>query len=333
MQALKKEWSLRHASVLNKNLCSIYFGGGTPFLLGPERIEEILGWINPNETIEVTLEANPENISYETLQAYKRVGINRLSIGIQALDDRLLADLGRTHSAKDAYLSVEMAYRAGFENISIDLMYDLPGQILSQWEETLDQALTLPLTHLSLYNLTIEPHTVFYKNRKQINPRLPDHATSLLLLEAAILKLQEKGLARYEISAFAKPGYFSKHNTGYWTGRPFLGLGPSAFSYWNATRFRNIAHLNRYARFLEEGKDPIDFSETLPCEEQIKEALAIGLRLTGGIPFQSSWPTSIQKGLQELEKEGWVTLSFDHLLLTSKGLLFHDTVAEAIMDF
>lgn len=331
MQALKKEWSLRAPSFLNKNLCTIYFGGGTPFLLGPQRIEEILSWINPPATIEITLEANPENISFEILQAYRKAGINRLSIGIQALDDHLLTSLGRTHRAKEAYLSVEMAYQAGFENISIDLMYDLPNQTPSQWEETMDQALTLPLTHLSLYNLTIEPHTPFYKNRKQIVPRLPNQETSLLLLETAISKLQEKGLARYEISAFAKPGYFSKHNTGYWTKRPFLGLGPSAFSYWKDTRFRNIAHLNRYARLLEEGKDPIDFSETLPLEEQIKEEIAIGLRLTGGIPFQPIWSASIQKGLYQLEQEGWLMVKTNRLFLTAKGLLFHDTVAEAIM--
>lgn len=333
MQALKKEWLLRSPSILNKKLNSIYFGGGTPFLLGPKRIEEILSWIEPNDSVEITLEANPENISYETMLAYKQAGINRVSIGIQALNDPLLARLGRTHNATEALTSVETTRLAGIDNISIDLMYDLPGQTLQQWEATLKQALCLPITHLSLYNLTIEPHTLFFKKRKEIIPSLPDSETSLHLLEMAVSKLQKGGFARYEISAFAKPGFYSKHNTGYWTKRPFLGFGPSAFSYWDGSRFRNTPHLNRYARQLEEGADPIDFTETLPNEELVKEGLAIGLRLTEGIPFQADWPESIQKGLSHLEKEGWLRLSPEKLSLTSQGILFHDTVAEAIMSF
>lgn len=333
MESLKKEWLLRLPLIANKKLVSIYFGGGTPFLLGPARIEEILSWINPSKEIEITLEANPENISYSAMVSFRQAGINRVSIGVQALDDSLLNLLGRTHGAQEALASVEMTWRAGIENISIDLMYDLPEQTPLQWETTLKLAGSLPLTHISLYNLTIEPHTVFFKKRKELIPKLPDSETSLLLLETAISMLEEIGLERYEISAFAKPGLFSKHNTGYWMGRFFLGFGPSAFSYWEGSRFRNTSNLNRYARLLEEGKDPTDFHETLALEEHLKEKLAVSLRLIDGVPLQPAWPEKILKGLYRLEQEGWLSTSSSRISLTEKGLLFHDTVAEAIMDF
>lgn len=328
-EALKKEWGLREPLIdPQKHLQSIYFGGGTPTLLNPEDIGEILSWIHPPIACEITLEANPENISLDRMQEFQACGINRVSVGVQTLDDALLQTLSRSHSAEQAQQSVELIARAGIENISIDLMYDLPGQTLESWEQTLDSALSLPITHLSLYNLTIEPHTVFYKKRSSLH--LPDSETSFQMLTTAIEKLEKAGFNRYEISAFAKKNTISRHNTGYWTGRPFLGLGPSAFSYWKGSRFRNSAHLHRYAKALNAGEDPADFMETLSPHEHIKESLAIGLRLLEGVALQP-WPEEIERGVQNLITQGFLEKSPDRLRLTRRGLLFHDTVAEEIM--
>jgi len=329
MRALFQEWELRKPCLPPDKPISIYFGGGTPALLGPGAIHRILSWIEPLPHCEITLEANPENVSLALMQEYFQCGINRISLGVQTFDDGLLNTLSRTHVASKSQQAIEETAQAGFQNISIDLMYDLPGQTLHMWEQTIAQALSLPITHLSLYNLTIEPHTVFFKKKHSLT--LPEAETSLAMLLSALDAFEKKGLHRYEISAFAKQGMYSRHNTGYWTGRPFLGFGPSAFSYWNGTRFRNVAHLNRYAKALEQKIDPLDFSETLPPKDQLKELLAIGLRLIEGIPLPQL-PQEIESGLRDLESQELLVKSANKLRLTEKGLLFHDSVAEIIMN-
>lgn len=329
MEALRKEWHLRAPLLKQGKLISIYFGGGTPSLLGPEKIATILSWIPYSlKGVEVTLEANPENVSPPLMEGYHQAGINRVSLGIQTFDDTLLPLLDRTHDAKKGGGAVETIYDSGIENISIDLMYDLPGQTLLSWERSLKRACELPITHLSLYNLTLEPHTAFFKKRATLQSQMPDSEVSLKMLQSAISTLETQGLSRYEISAFAKPGFYSRHNTGYWLGRPFLGFGPSAFSFWEGKRFRNIANLNRYHK----ADDPSDFIEELPPIESLKERLAIGLRLIQGIADQI-WPAPIERGIQRLESEGWIVRKNKRLHLTEKGLLFHDTIAEKIMDF
>ncbi len=322
MHALKQEWEMRCKELPREGkLISIYFGGGTPALLGPDRIETILSWINPSDDVEITLEANPE------LPSFDFPGINRVSLGVQSFDDNLLKALTRTHHAKKAEDAVHAIKASGIENISIDLMYDIPGQTLSSWKKTLERAVSLPITHLSLYNLTIEPHTSFYKNREAIQSRTPRDEISLQMLQMAMGKLEDAGLKRYEISAFAKPGCISRHNTGYWKGRPFLGFGPSAFSYWNGARIRNCANLNRYAKHLQENRLPIDFSETLPETEALKERLAIRLRMLEGV---EAWPREFKDLYSKLCAEGF--LDPIQLNLSERGLLFHDSVAEMIMN-
>lgn len=328
MRALRREWELRSPRLPPGAPLSIYFGGGTPALMSPAAIQTILSWISPPASCEITLEANPENVTLDKMRAFYTCGINRISLGVQALDDPLLATLTRSHGAQRAVDAVEATASAGFQNISIDLMYDLPGQTLDQWRQTLGWAVQLPITHLSLYNLTIEPHTAFYKKRASLQQPPPD--TSLAMLNEAVEVLEQAGLARYEISAFARGNCISRHNSGYWTGRPFLGFGPSAFSYWEGSRFRNVAHLNKYAKALEAGEDPADFKETLPPIEQLKEHLAIGLRLLGGVTLHAC-PEPIQKTLSVLIQEGFLEKTETALRLTPRGLLFHDTVAEEIM--
>jgi oxygen-independent coproporphyrinogen-3 oxidase len=341
MQSLKQEWALRLPLITSKPIGTIYFGGGTPALLGPKRVEQILGWIHQfcdlSDQAEITLEANPENITLELMQAYESTGINRLSIGIQALQDSLLVSLGRHHASHLAMESVHTASHAGFENISIDLMYDLPNQQLVDWEMTLNEAVKLPITHLSLYNLTIEPHTVFFKKQELLKPKLPNPDTSLTMYELALQRLEEAGLKRYEISAFAKEGFHAKHNTGYWTGRPFIGFGPSAFSYWEGKRFRNIANINRYSRLLAENGSPVDFEEELDPSAKRRELLAVQLRLTEGVHLeefqQKQGPLEKEtwEALQSLEKQNLISITTDYLKLTHRGMLFYDMIASEII--
>ena len=330
LSSLQKEWDLYKDKLVGKRVVSIYFGGGTPILFGPEAIRTVLSWISRPSVCEITLEANPENISLELMQAYHSVGINRVSIGVQSLDDHLLKVLGRRHSAQKAIQGIHQCYDAGLSNISIDLMYEIPYQTLPLWQETLAQLTGLPITHLSLYNLTIEPQTLFFKKSSQLIPHLPIPETCLEMLNLATQTLPQMGLKRYEISAFSQKGYESCHNRGYWQGRPFLGFGPSAFSYWEGKRFRNVAHLLKYAEKLNNNISPIDFEETLSPSARLKELLAIGLRRLEGVDCKD-FPLE-SKLYHELLQTGWVIFDQEKLRLTEQGLLFYDSVAEMIIE-
>jgi oxygen-independent coproporphyrinogen-3 oxidase len=330
LESLKKEWQLLQPLINGKHIVSVYLGGGTPSLLGPQAIQEILSWIECKG--EITLEVNPDGVTLEKMAAFKAAGVNRVSLGIQSLDNPLLKTLGRLHSAQKAMEAVHLTSKAGISNITIDLMYEIPGQTLKIWQETLDLLKQLPITHLSLYNLTFEPGAVFYKKKKELSPLLPSPEESLAMLHAACGALHNLGLIRYEISAFAKPGHESKHNTGYWTGRPFLGLGPSAFSFWEGRRFRNVCHLKKWHAMLASGKLPSDFEEKLSPEASAHERLAVRLRMLEGVPF-SEMPTTplLAQILERLQSKGWIEQTESAFRLTEEGLLFYDSVAEEII--
>ncbi len=341
LNGLKREWQLRLPSLQGKKIISIYFGGGTPALFGPERISAILEWIKRDAALmhdaEITLEANPENMDPDWIKAYQMAGINRISIGIQSLENPLLKILSRNHEAELAIQAVHTAHQAGIHNISIDLMYDLPDQKLSDWEKTLSKAVELPITHLSLYNLTIEPCTVFFKYREGLIPRVPSAETSLHMYQLAVDALAEAGLIQYEISAFCKNRYMSQHNIGYWKGRPFLGFGPSAFSYWEGHRFRNIAHLNKYENRLRAGEFPVDFDEKLELEEKKRELLTIRLRMMDGInikAFEDEYGSLSQEtlhSLNKLVKMNLIQLEEENARLTRRGILCYDSVASELI--
>ena len=335
-EGLELEWNWRLPELFGKQIVSIYFGGGTPTLF-PEGIANILQKIRSSglelsDDCEITVEGNPDEISKELLDQLLASGVNRLSLGVQSLDDSSLQVLERSHSAKKAKQSILEAKEAGFTNISIDLMFDLPWQTEASWQATLNQIPCLPITHLSLYNLTIEPHTVFFKRQEALKPNLPQEELSLRLLELAIASIEDTGLGRYEISAFAKPGYESRHNSGYWTARPFLGFGPSAFSYWKGKRFRNAANLQRYSRCLRQKEAPIDFEEELLYPDNVNELLAVQLRLLKGVDVKDkNLPQETLITLLRLQQEGYLTQEKTLCRLTNKGLLFYDLVASEII--
>ena len=330
-EGLCLEWEKNLPLLEEKKVVSIYFGGGTPSLFGPQYIgsllEKIRQGVKLTDDCEITLEANPEEAGAALLGAYRDVGINRLSLGVQSLDDRSLESLERTHSATKAIEALENAKTAGFSNVSIDLMYDLPNQTEASWQATLDRLPFLPFQHLSLYNLTVEPHPPFFKRK----PTLPDSQTSFRMLNQALDAIKRVGLERYEISAFARKSFRSRHNLGYWTGRPFLGYGPSAFSYWNGERFRNVANLLRYHRNLKENLSPIDFREQLSPVAKIKELLAVELRVLKGVKISHSYPEETIHALNRLVKEGLLIQNGERIALTERGTLFYDTVASELI--
>lgn len=342
LKAFKLEWERSLPLLKNKKISTVYFGGGTPFLFGPHRISELLKLVSESLPFssshpEITLEANPENIQSHLMKEYAQAGISRVSIGIQTLDNDLLKLLGRTHDAKSAQEAVHTTYSAGIQNISIDLMYDIPNQKLTHWERTLDEIKDLPISHLSLYNLTFEPHTVFFKKQEILKKLIPDENASLAMYEMAVERLHGYGLKQYEISAFAKEGCHSRHNVGYWTARPFLGFGPSAFSYWDRKRFKNISNLKTYSDLLSKNQSPIDFEEYLEDLPHRRELFVIQLRLKAGVDLESfqnkfgELDKDTWRALQELERQNLISLTKNKATLTNRGILFYDTVASEII--
>ncbi len=335
-ESFAKEWDLYLPLLEDKIITSIYFGGGTPSLFAPSGIKNILERIKKSQielasSCEITLEANPEELEISLLHQLLEMGINRLSLGIQSLDDRSLQTLERTHSAKKAELAIFNANQTGFKNISIDLMYDIPDQTKASWDYTLSRIRSLPIQHLSLYNLTIEPHTSFFKRKNEL--QLPKPEESIQYLFSAIQTMKEMQWKRYEISAFCQEGYASHHNLGYWTYRPFLGFGPSAFSFWDNERYQNVANIQRYAKALKEKKSPVSFREKLTFPQNIKEELAVRLRLLDGIDlnFLSLLPKDTLNAMENLSNLGFLCKNNSRIYLSEKGLLFYDTVASEII--
>ena len=312
-------------------LHSIYFGGGTPYLLGPENIAKILAVTGLAK--EITLEANLENVDFETMKEYCLAGINRVSIGVQSFDDDILKVLGRNHSGEKAQKAVEDTFKAGIKNITIDLMYDIPTQTRKQFQESLDVCKTLPISHLSLYNLTIEPFTPFKKKEKALEILRPTSKDSTLMLQDAVSTLKKMGLNRYEISAFAKEGMESIHNTGYWKGTPFHGVGPSAFSYIDGARFQNFCNMKKYAEKVEAYLSPVDFYEKLDAKAAQRELLMVGIRMLVGVEKERFKETleELKETINRLIDEDYLMETKKHLFLTEKGLLFYDDVASELV--
>jgi oxygen-independent coproporphyrinogen III oxidase len=341
--SLQKEWEKKKDLLANSDVVSIYFGGGTPSLLEAEDVDTIISLIQKTPTItispscEVTLEFNPDNISKEKILGYKASGINRISIGVQSFHDATLKLLGRTHTSKKSIEAINTVNACGIDNISIDIMYDLPKQNKGNWKKTVSHISDLPITHLSLYNLVIEPKTLFYKRKEHLKKIIPNDELSLALLDEAIEQFEMMGLHRYEVSAFARDNKVSRHNTGYWLGRSFFGFGPSAFSYVDGKRSSNISNINHYIQALDENKCCVDFEERLPYPQNVLELFIINLRLTEGVDieaFESKWsplPSHTKTILSSLVNNELLSLTSSRYKLTKKGLIYYDTIASELI--
>lgn len=334
LDAIKRHVSIYESFIKKNDIISLYFGGGTPSLLSIKSLNEILTLFDLKKETEITLEVNPEDISTEKIKAYKALNINRASIGVQSFDDTLLKVLERRHSSNRSKEVINTFYDTGIENISIDLMYDIMNQKLPSWKETIKELKNLPITHVSLYNLTFEENTPFFKNKEKLIKLLPNENESLTLLEYGVTELERLNFKRYEISAFAKMGYNSIHNSGYWTGREFLGFGPSAFSYLGGKRFQNICSLKEYVSSLINNSSPISFEEELKYPQNINELIAINLRLIEGFDineFENKFDKIPLQTLEILKKSQFVKFEKNRFILNKKGLLFYDRLASAII--
>lgn len=335
LKALSLEWEIKSKKIPSfAKLVSVFLGGGTPSLLSPRTIAEILSLFDINDDMEITLEANPEDVSVDKFSILKSLGINRVSVGAQSFNNTLLKSLGRNHSPDTIFKAIHVLSELGINNISMDLIYEIPFQTLNHWQQTLFYVSQLPLTHISMYNLSLEPHSVFYKQKALLTPSLPSEEKGKLMLKTAINFLREHKFERYEISAFSKTSFQSLHNIGYWTNREFIGLGVSASSLWNNSRFKNISHFHKYCRSLYKNIIPLEYEETLEKKEKAKETLALGLRLVKGISLKKFGLTDLLPICLELKSKNLLLISNnDDVKLSRHGLLFHDSVAEMIMAF
>lgn len=276
LDALKKEI---HQNYKNEILNTLYFGGGTPSLLTPEEFHDLIKIFNTNKNTEITAELNPENITLEYLQKLKSSGVNRLSFGCQTFNDKILKIIGRRHLSKDVISAVNQAQKAGFKNISIDFIYGLPEQKLSDFENDLLKAISLNIQHISLYGLKIDEDCYFAKNPPK---NLPDEDTQADMYLKAIEILEKNNFTHYEISNFAKQGYESKHNLNYWDNNTYYGFGTAAHGYENETRYFNSANLDEYINNPLQHKS----SQKLTKQEQLEEEIFLGFRKMEGINIE-----------------------------------------------
>lgn len=338
--ALVRELELQKSYLSGTPLDTVYFGGGTPSLLTEPELDALSEAIHRNfsvkKTAEITLEANPDDLTVEKLRALRRVGVNRLSVGIQSFDEGHLRHLHRLHSATEGEASVRRAQDAGFENLSIDLIYAIPAEGHGIWESDLQKATALGVPHLSAYCLTIEPQTVFgnWLRRKKIRPI--DETFAAVQFEMLTEHLQTHGYEHYEISNFALPGRYSRHNTSYWRQEPYLGVGPSAHSFDGATsRQFNVAHNARYVEAIGRGEIPAEV-EILSEKDRVNEYLLTGLRTHWGCDLaflkkiSETGHALVLALVPPFVERGWVIFDEDTLRLTSAGKLFADRVASEL---
>ena len=334
---MSEEISLQRNYLAGEALQTIYFGGGTPSLLNREELEILLGTIGETHAIssgaEITLETNPDDLAFPKLMELKSVGINRLSIGIQAFDDPVLKYLNRIHSAGTAIRSVELARETGFDNISIDLIYAIPGLSSDAWEKNILQAIKLQPQHISAYTLTIEEKTAFGKWFAKGKLIPVDEMLAAEQLEMLMSLLASAGYRQYEISNFARPGFESRHNSSYWKGEKYLGIGPSAHSYNQTTRQHNVANNHVYVRSIKEGKIPAE-KEVLKKGDHINEYILTTLRTDTGCDlsilkrdFDYDLLTLHGGYVRELQNHNLVSLHDEYLRLTEAGRLLADKIS------
>lgn len=323
VNALLTEWQDR--SIEPSTISTIYIGGGTPSTLQLEHLQAIVGKWNV-EGVEVTLEANPGDITQEKAHAWRRMGINRLSIGIQTFDDDLLRLIGRRHTAEQARQAVVIAQAAGFDNISIDLMYALPSQTIEQWQRDVAEALQLGVQHISTYGLIYEEGTVLTAllERGHITP--VDEDTEMQMYDYLVGQLTAKGFEHYEVSNFALPDRRSKHNSNYWNDTPYIGLGAGAHSYDGKVRSWNISNIDAYIeQAMAHNLHPEQ--ELLNEEDRHTERVMLGLRTNQGIAISEIEASKAQAYIEQ----GLLTKKDDRIVATTKGFHILNRIIEDLL--
>ena len=321
----------------NQTVETIYFGGGTPSLLNQEELTLILEKLGSSFTVspdaEITLEANPDDICAEKLREWKKAGINRLSIGVQSFYDSELQWMNRAHNADQSILALEAARQEGFNNITIDLIYGTPGLTDGQWQETVKKAIDLGIPHLSCYALTVEPSTALHHMIARHQSARVDPEKQAAQFTQLMGLLEKAGYDHYEISNFARPGMRSRHNSGYWQGKHYAGLGPSAHSFNGVSRQWNIANNALYISSLQNNELPAE-TETLTRTQQLNEYIMTALRTSEGLDllhvdtaFGPAAVKHIDAISHKYRRSGKIQARQAILQLTGEGKLFADGIA------
>lgn len=345
LAALHCEIALHAAYGSEETFETIFFGGGTPSLLEPVQLESILDHLHKTFHVtrdaEITVETNPGTVTHEKLASYRNLGVNRLSIGIQSFHEDELKFLGRIHDSLQAVQCVELARQVGFDNLSVDLIFSLPGQTIARWEENLRRALSLEPEHISAYSLIVEDNTPLARMVRSKLVSTNPIETEAELYEITMATMEANGFEHYEVSNYAKPGYRSKHNYNYWCHKKYLGFGPSAHSFWKDgctnRRWWNIANISTYCERLRENRLPVASSEEITTKELANERIFLGLRSDGlnldqlKSDFGVELPAHQHGIIQHLVGENIATLENHRLRLTSKGFLLCDEVSEQLM--
>ncbi len=332
------ELESRKIELSQQKVKSLYFGGGTPSLINELELKEIFLAVHNNydvsELSEVTLEANPDDIQVENLRAWKEIGINRLSIGIQSFREEDLKWMNRAHSVVEAETCIGLAREYGFDSFSVDLIYGLPNLTLKDWQENIQNVIDYGVSHISAYCLTVEEKTILAKKveNKQIIPSTEDEQAEQF--EFLVAYLKKAGYEQYEVSNFCLPGKEAVHNSAYWKGISYVGVGPSAHSFNGSIRRFNVANNAQYMKLFEEGDAYFDF-ETLTTTQQFNEAILTGLRTKWGVSMHKL--TSIQnptvefvRAKNEFVEKKWLKEENEYITLIGEGWLLADYIASEL---
>lgn len=322
LKALKKELSF----IKQKKFKTLFVGGGTPSILTDNHIKTLLQILREYEAEEYTFECNPGTLTMEKLNYMKYYGVNRLSIGLQSTDNRLLKRLGRIHDYNSFLISFENARKAGFTNINIDLMFGIPDQTLSDFSLTLDNVIALNPEHISCYSLIVEEGTPFYDLENKGKLELCDEETERSMYYHAIKKITNNNYDHYEISNFSKPGFECRHNITYWEDGEYYGAGAGAHSYVNGVRYSNYSRITDYMNHVNE-ITPVEISNRVSTEDELSEFMFLGLRMTKGISkrefklrFNSDIYDVYRNELLQLINNGLLIDNGDSIFLTSRGI-------------
>ena len=336
VSTLKKELGLRKDEFKDEFVETIYFGGGTPSVLTTEEIQDIINTVYENyqvvENSEITLEANPDDLSESKIIQLAKSPINRLSIGVQSFFDEDLKLMNRAHSSEEAEKSLSVAIRY-FDNISIDLIYGMPEMTNKRWTENIDKALSFGVSHISSYALTVEPKTALASFIKKGIIKPLDDEIAQEHFHILLHKMEENGFVNYEISNFGKPDYFSKNNTAYWLGKKYIGIGPSAHSYNGIRRGWNISNNTKYIKAIEKNKLPLE-EEVLSKTDAYNEYVMTGLRTIWGVSidriaveFGDQYQKHIMKQAEKYIQEQLLIIENNTLSTTKKGKFLSDGIA------
>ena len=321
-----------------QKLRTLYIGGGTPTALSAPQLEVLLDGLAKNLDLsvleELTIEANPGDLDADKIAVLKQSPVNRVSLGVQTFDDKMLKKIGRSHLEKDIYENIDRLKLAGFDNISIDLIYALPGQTMDQVKENVAKAISLDIPHMSLYSLILENHTVFMNRMRRGKLPLPKEELEAEMFEYIIAELERSGFEHYEISNFSKPGFESRHNLMYWDNAEYYGIGAGASGYVNGVRYKNHGPIRHYLNAVEAGNARIT-EEHLTQKEQMEEEMFLGLRKKSGVSmtrfeekFGQSFDELYGKIIRDLVQQGLMQNDGDRVRMTKRGLFLGDTVAE-----